>query len=90
MQEALNNILKHAKATLVHIEFLYKAQALTINVVDNGRGFDPRHLEKSSLSFPSSGLRSMFKRMEYLKGKMEISSRPEKGTQLTLSLPIPI
>ena len=89
MQEAINNILKHSNASNVKIELRYKDDSLIVKIADNGKGFKVNREEKSKLSFPSSGLKSIIKRVEFLKGKMQIFSKPEEGTCLCLTLPIP-
>ena len=89
MQEAINNVIKHSNATAVKIELQYRDDCLIINIADNGKGFSINRDEKNKFSFPSSGLKSIIKRVEFFNGKMQIFSKPEEGTCLHLTLPIP-
>ncbi|MBM3413161.1 MAG: hypothetical protein FJY19_07265 [Bacteroidetes bacterium] len=82
VQEALNNVLKHAKATRVDIEMNFLEQELCIKVIDNGRGFNQR-TEKAQ----SAGLRNMNFRAASLHGKLSIDSMPNQGCCLTLQIP---
>ncbi|MFN3851442.1 MAG: ATP-binding protein [Spirosomataceae bacterium] len=80
--EAFNNILKHAKATkvLININFDESTQTLNIQIVDNGIGFD---LNKSKYG---KGISNIKKRIEKIKGKLDIQGRPNKGTQITIDV----
>lgn len=76
-QEALNNIAKHAAASRVKIKLQYTAGKVDMHIQDNGRGFD------SNLSVPGHyGLSMMNERAETIGAKLEIMSRPGKGTAL--------
>lgn len=82
IQEALNNILKHAKASKVEVELNFKDQGLCVKVIDNGKGFNQniKHLD-------SAGLRNMNFRAQSLHGNLTIESTPNKGSCLTLDIP---
>jgi len=82
VQEALNNVLKHAKATRVDIVMNFLEQELCVKVIDNGRGFNQR-----SGKVESAGLRNMNFRAESLHGKLKIDSTPNQGCCLTLQIP---
>jgi len=82
IQEALNNILKHAKASRVEVELNFLNQALTVKVTDNGKGFD---MQKEGRE--SAGLRNMNFRAQSLHGKLKIQSAPNQGSCLTLQIP---
>ncbi len=82
IQEALNNILKHAKASRVEVELNFLDQALTVKVTDNGKGFD---MQKEGRE--SAGLRNMNFRAQSLHGKLKIQSAPNQGSCLTLQIP---
>jgi signal transduction histidine kinase len=81
VQEALTNIIKHARATRVEIKLREDKDYLNINVADNGRGFQP---EKRS---SGAGLRSMLERATLMGGKLHITSKPGSGTTVKASLP---
>jgi signal transduction histidine kinase len=82
-QEALNNTVKHARATVVDLSLMCVDGRVTLEVRDNGTGFDP------SGSFPGHlGLRSMRERIAHLGGALEIDSAPGKGTCVSAQIAI--
>lgn len=81
-QEATHNIVKHAKASQVEIS-LASGRELTLQISDNGQGFDPGQ------SFPGHlGLQSMRERAEKLGGQFELTSTPGAGTVVRARMPI--
>jgi len=83
-QEALNNVVKHARAqrVRVYIGFTELPGELILEIVDDGVGFDP------SLSRPGHlGLHTMTDRVESLGGRLEVSSQPEQGTTVRAVVP---
>ena len=86
IQEALNNICKHAQAQrcLVKLEKLPKR--LHILVSDDGCGFDPDL--SANAKTESFGLLGMRERVELLKGEMEITSAPGSGSEIQIMIPI--
>jgi signal transduction histidine kinase len=81
LQETLHNILKHAKASFVEIQFVNFDNEITITIEDNGVGFD---LNKRKLGL---GIENIKKRVDYLKGTIEISSIKDKGTFIVIAIP---
>ena len=77
MKEALQNVHKHANATQVHVKLIIEHKRLTIEVKDNGRGFDPQNIGRGRL-----GLLSLKRRAKDILGEISITSEPEKGTTL--------
>jgi len=89
VQEALNNIAKHAKAdnAVIKIEFLKRD--LKMYIYDDGVGFDTAKLTQKNDDISSGfGLVSMRERVDLLGGDLRISSEPGKGTRLNITLPI--
>jgi NarL family two-component system sensor histidine kinase LiaS len=82
-QEALANIARHSGAGSVEVDLIYAADALTLRVADDGRGFDPARIPSESF-----GLQSMRERMEKLGGHAEVESAPGKGTRITCVCPL--
>jgi signal transduction histidine kinase len=81
-QEALHNIAKHAKATLVKLSLNRKDGVTILEVRDNGKGFNPQ------AEFPGHlGLHSMRERVEPFGGRLAIESQPGTGTIITARLP---
>ena len=83
IQEGMNNCLKHADASEVHIDLIVDKRHLKISFRDNGKGFDTKIL-KSSKQFGIVGMRE---RIQGLNGKFELQSN-EKGTIITGLIPI--
>ncbi len=87
LQEALENVAKHSKASLVHL-FLSKSDStIELTVRDNGEGFDIKR-EALAGSRPGFGLDSMRKRTELTGGSFAMDSAIRKGTIIRASWPI--
>jgi PAS domain S-box-containing protein len=84
LQESLNNIIKHAAATLVEIVLEIEAGTLILTVRDNGRGFDTAG-PRGARSF---GLIGMRERVYLLDGQLKIDSTPENGTVVEVRIPL--
>ncbi len=88
VQEALNNVAKHARAELVELSLRKIGPLIELAVRDNGRGFNlksPSHKESLSNGL---GLSSMKERTEISGGQFEIQSFPGKGTMVRASWPL--
>lgn len=81
-QELLANILKHAKAKSVNIQFLKDEGNLLLTVEDDGNGFDPAIQSPEGI-----GLSNIRSRVEILRGKMHLDSAPGKGTFVSIEVP---
>lgn len=82
-QEALNNVLRHAKASKVIVTFKQTKRNLVLRITDDGKGFDHKNLDQTGLGFTS-----MKERTEKLQGKFKIESAPGEGTVLTITIPM--
>jgi len=82
-QEALHNIVKHARATTVNLHLAGKENEFILEVRDNGRGFNPAGLFPGHL-----GLRSMRERVTRVGGTLAIESVPGQGTCVGVRIPI--
>src|SRR6266516_6805165 len=85
LQEALQNVHKHAQAAAVGIVWQRSAGNWVLHVTDDGIGFD---LVKAARRAKSVGLLSMRERAELIGGSLQIQSSPGKGSAVTLQLPI--
>ncbi|MDQ3705139.1 MAG: histidine kinase [Chloroflexota bacterium] len=86
IQEALQNIHKHAEATSVTINIQQRSGGpLTLTISDNGKGFDSKSVRTASPS--SSGLVGMRERAATVGGTLKVDSRSGIGTTVTLVLP---
>ncbi|WP_017728662.1 sensor histidine kinase [Halalkalibacterium ligniniphilum] len=83
VQEAISNILRHAKASHVEIQLRKSENQVRMKLIDNGIGFDLA--EKKHGSY---GLQTMRERMNEVGGVLDIVSVPEKGTQLEAKIPV--
>jgi signal transduction histidine kinase len=77
-QEALTNALKHAFASSVLVQVRAEEQVVSLEVVDDGRGFD----QDSAAEFGGLGLVTMRERAEELGGTLTITSIPGQGTRI--------
>jgi signal transduction histidine kinase len=82
LQEFLSNIAKHSKATGVEVQFISIENKLTITIEDNGIGFEKNQSHKGI------GLLNIQKRVDYLKGDIEISSADGVGTFVVIVIPL--
>ena len=87
VRESLTNAFKHAAATQIQVAAVFDAGALTVKVVDNGRGFDPQ-----SAPGPDAGhfgLSNMLERAKKLRGTLEILPMQGGGTSVCVRIPLP-
>ncbi|MGI9061043.1 MAG: helix-turn-helix transcriptional regulator [Ktedonobacteraceae bacterium] len=82
IQEALNNVRKHARASAVVVRITILAHLLTVAVSDDGRGYDAEAIMSAEQgdTFQHLGLRAMRERILQAGGKWEIHSKPGAGT----------
>jgi signal transduction histidine kinase len=83
VQELLANVLKHARAQLVHLQLLEGTGSLLLTVDDDGQGFDPAQQRLTE----GIGLSNVRSRVEVLRGCMHIDSVPGKGTVVSIEIP---
>lgn len=81
LQEALTNVMRHAQAHTVDIQLIDDGVRLSLSIIDDGVGFDPR------LPSASFGLVGMRERVLMLGGDLQLDSAPGEGTQLRVSIP---
>jgi len=83
VQEALHNTVKHARAKGVRIKMGRDPESITLEISDDGAGFDPEE------NFPGHlGLRSMRERALGVGGTLEVDSAPGKGTRIRAFIPV--
>jgi signal transduction histidine kinase len=87
IQEALNNIKKHAKANRVEIRLLESFPVIILRIKDDGIGFDVAARAVEVVSERRMGLKNMEKRAILLNGLTTIESYPGKGTKIFVELP---
>ena len=82
-QEALTNVRRHADATVVRVRATVADGRILLTVRDNGRGFDPDAASRSTF-----GLASMRERAALIGGELQIDTRLQGGTLISLFLPL--
>lgn len=82
IQEILNNMNKHAEATLITVAFTRAGEDMVITVQDNGKGFDPAVIPEGHY-----GMLGMRERAEFLGGRLEVNSAPGSGSQFIVFVP---
>jgi two-component system sensor histidine kinase DegS len=88
VQEAINNIIKHAVAKNVSIDLEFREQSLKLLIFDDGLGFNMEKLKVRTDDMSSGfGLLGMKERIELLGGDFNISSEQGKGTRLNIAIP---
>ncbi len=82
LQEQLRNILKYAKATLIEVNVVIYNHILTMQITDNGIGFNRNTVKKGI------GLANMKRRAELFSGIFEIDSSPGNGCTIIIDIPL--
>jgi len=83
LQEALTNVVRHAKATQVTVQLLIENNKLIMEIVDNGIGFPKNHKIRND----SYGLIGMNERVFLLEGELIIEGKPSEGTIVRIEMP---
>ncbi|MFC0515131.1 sensor histidine kinase [Mucilaginibacter angelicae] len=86
LQEAINNIVKHAKAKTIVIMLDYLQNSIKLSVTDDGKGFN---FEINNLASAGMGLKNIVKRAAAIRAELKIDSSPGAGTKITLYIPYP-
>lgn len=84
-KEAVNNASKYAACTKLNVNISLEDHHIRMDVMDNGKGFISGNLE---INGSGNGLNNMQARAAEVNGKIMIHSEPEKGTHISLSIPI--
>jgi len=81
VQEALENTLRHANASHVSINMLSSSDSIQLEIRDDGQGFNMAEISNLNL-----GIRGMRERIEMLGGEFTITSNPQTGTEIIVSM----
>jgi len=84
LQECVNNVLKHAKASRLDISLIRDEANISLTIEDNGSGFEMSDKEK----YRGMGLKNLQNRVNFIKGKIEIDSQPGRGTLVSVYVPV--
>lgn len=88
VQEALNNVVRHAAGATVDVHVEQSANALRVRIADTGPGFDSNRVLNGTESNAGSGLRGMHDRVQLFGGRMHVRSGADQGTQLDITVPL--
>jgi len=86
VQEALSNVMRHARATRADVRIAHEGDRLVVAVEDDGRGFDPANA--MSTDGGGLGLFGMKERAGYIGGRVEVASTPGGGTRVRAEIPL--
>ena len=87
VQEALNNVAKHAHAAHAVVSVAVLGDELTVDIFDDGRGFDPAQAPQQESSH-GYGLGGILQRIAALSGTVNIESTPGEGTVVAARIPL--
>jgi signal transduction histidine kinase len=87
-QEAITNAIRHAQASKVIVRLFHQENRLTLQVEDDGIGFEPQVLQSGEIPEKSWGLWGMQERVSTLKGEFSVMSAPGKGTTIVVQVPL--
>lgn len=85
VQELLNNATKHAQADEITVQLIGDKESLLLSVDDNGQGFDVKKVKHAG---DRIGLKNIDSRVKALRGQMHIESSYERGTLMTIEIPL--
>ena len=89
IQEACNNAIKYADATVITVKMIYEEESVTVIIADDGKGFDMENLDVSTRNDNSGfGLSMMKERVYLLSGDINITSKENDGTRIEVKVPI--
>lgn len=83
-QEALNNIVKHARADRVELVLIRQKDDVLFKIRDDGKGFNLEEIKTGT----GHGMNNMRERVNLLSGSIEIDSHVNEGTQITINIPL--
>lgn len=86
IQEILNNVVKYAKASKVTMKFIYSYPFVMFSVSDNGVGLPDSSIGKG-LTKEHIGFYGMQERVKYYSGTFNVTSKPDKGTKISVRIP---
>ena len=88
LQEAINNVAKHARATTVTVRVVRSHPDIILRIEDNGNGFDMDARLPAAAEENRMGVRSMEERARLIGGSMEIQSLVGRGTRVIFTIPL--
>ncbi|NBA86108.1 hypothetical protein GVN16_10075 [Emticicia sp. CRIBPO] len=84
LQELIGNIIKHSEAASVQIQLVRHTNELIMMIEDDGKGFDTSQMA----NFKGIGLKNIISRVDFLNGKVNFDSNPNRGTTVIVEVPL--
>lgn len=88
VQEAIANVIRHAHASEVSVRMDIQDSDLTLQITDNGMGFDAQVLQSPNSLGKAIGLWGIQERVRILQGEFNLQTAPRKGTAITIHVPM--
>ncbi|HMD53042.1 MAG TPA: ATP-binding protein, partial [Phycisphaerae bacterium] len=88
VQEAINNITKHARAKSVKLRIRSQKNSVVLKIEDDGQGFDPKAPREGKKMRHGLGLTNIRERALSMNGICEITSLPGRGTTISVRVPL--
>ncbi|HEY6083966.1 MAG TPA: histidine kinase, partial [Nitrospira sp.] len=88
VQEALNNVVQHAKANRVSVNLDIDFDTLTVTITDNGIGFDMEQVLQNPEKWDHFGIRGILERARLVGGEGTIHSKKGRGTTIVVTVPL--
>ena len=88
VQEALTNVVRHAQARQVRVEFRQQEEEVQLVIRDDGVGFNLEAVQRGAARGASFGVLGMEERVELLGGQIEFTSNPGQGTGIQVRFPV--
>ncbi|MFQ5595005.1 MAG: PAS domain S-box protein, partial [Anaerolineae bacterium] len=88
IQEAMNNIVRHAQATQATVRLTWERHQLAVEVIDDGRGYDVQETLNGARRDQSLGLLGMQERAMLVGGTLSIDSESGAGTRVLIQVPV--
>ncbi|MGH2401530.1 MAG: sensor histidine kinase, partial [Candidatus Limnocylindria bacterium] len=86
--EAFSNVLRHAHASTVKVHMACTQRRFTLEIRDDGAGFDPADTSEAGRRGRPQGLANIRRRAELLDASLKVESSPGRGTALSLTMPV--
>jgi len=83
-QELLQNVIRHANAKAIRVEFLKNEDKLQLKILDDGIGFQEEYVKNGI------GIKNIKSRIRSLKGEVQFLNPNKKGSLIIISVPLPI
>lgn len=88
VQEAINNAIKYANSVHIVVSLSHSKNMLSIVIDDDGKGFDPDKVKNVKNGDGGMGMTFMKERIKYINGRLFLNSEKDKGTRVTLNIPL--